>query len=184
MQALEALLNNSHGIIQATTGTGKTRIFTEAVIEELKGNNSVVVVLPTVALCEQFVAMYVQYIISKTKIRCYECFCSQWNITDLQNYATGCHLCVTTYATLPKLKPMYHRYSLAIFDECHHVSTKQYLGIWNALRRTARCFGFTATPVKNKIVNMYSCDNDIGGVLYEYGFAQALSDGIVCDYAP
>ena len=44
-------------------------------------------------------------------------------------------------------------------------------------------FGFTATPVKNKLIDMYSCDNSIGGVLYQYDFPKALDDRIICDYS-
>ena len=45
-----------------------------------------------------------------------------------------------------------------------------------------RVFGFTATPIKNKCINMYESDKSYS-VIYKYDFSQALADSRVCNYS-
>ena len=94
-----------------------------------------------------------------------------------------CHILLTTYASLDKLVGLAKDVALILYDEAHHLCTNRALSIYRQFP-DARAFGFTATPIVTKLINMYSCDNDLGGILTEYDFRKALDDNVVCDYRP
>jgi superfamily II DNA or RNA helicase len=63
----------------------------------------------------------------------------------------------TTYQSLPKIKGFFHKLTIALFDEAHHICTNRVIGLIEELDiLDIRRFFFTATPKETKALSMFT----------------------------
>lgn len=156
------------GVVEAVTGTGKSRVGIEAIREALGHDYSAVVVVPTVELVQQWVAALKAH-----------------GLKDVAQYSRGARqaerIVVGTVQSLyldPPTRP--DGKTLLIADECHRYGAGQWRGVLHDSYR--RRLGLTATFERNDdgldtLLNYFD-----GDPLYRIGFDRAIADGVVASY--
>ncbi|MFC4784333.1 DEAD/DEAH box helicase family protein [Nocardioides sp. MAHUQ-72] len=160
-----------HGVIEAVTGTGKSRVGVEATREALADDYTVVVVVPTVDL----VAQWVQTL-------------RQNNVPGVGAVGDGSKASFRTHRVLvgtvqslypaPPTRP--DGKVLVVADECHRYGAGQWRRVLHPSYR--RRLGLTATFERNDdgIKDLLSYFG--GGPVFTIGFQRAIADGVVAPY--
>lgn len=160
-----------HGVIEAVTGTGKSRVGVEAAREALDDDYDVIVMVPTIDLVEQWVKTLRQHGLP-----------SVGALGDGQRASLRSHrIIVGTVQSLylePPTRP--DGKILLIADECHRYGAGQWRRALHASYR--RRLGLTATFERN--------DDGLESLLHYFGgppvfwiaFPRAIRDGVVAHY--
>ncbi len=159
------------GVVQAVTGTGKSRVGVEAAREALSHDFSVVVVVPTVDLVEQWVKT-----LRRAKID------SVGASADGQRATFSSHSVVVGTVQSLYLEPPRREDGkvLLIADECHRYGAQQWGRVLHPSYR--RRLGLTATFERNDD-GIESLLRYFGGSpVFEIGFRQAIAEGVVARY--
>ncbi|KRE61573.1 DEAD/DEAH box helicase family protein [Nostocoides sp. Soil756] len=159
------------GVVQAVTGTGKSRVGVEAAREALSHDFSVVVVVPTVDLVEQWVKT-----LRRAKIDGVGVSADGHRATFLSHSVV-----VGTVQSLYLEPPQREDGKvLVIADECHRYGAQQWGLVLHPSYR--RRLGLTATFERN--------DDGIEGLLryfggapvFDIGFREAITEGVIARY--
>ena len=160
-----------HGVIEAVTGTGKSRVGVEAAREALDDDYDVIVMVPTIDLVEQWVKTLRQHGLP-----------SVGALGDGQRANLRSHrIIVGTVQSLylePPTRP--DGKILLIADECHRYGAGQWRRALHASYR--RRLGLTATFERNDD-GLESLLHYFGGPpVFRIGFPRAIRDGVVAHY--
>lgn len=156
-----------HGVIQAVTGTGKSRVGIEAIREALSHDYSVVVVVPTVDLVEQWFRA-----LARQGVR---------NIGRNRAPFSKHDVVVGTVQSLyPDPPTRQDGKVLVVADECHRYGAEEWRRALHPSYR--RRLGLTATFERNddginELLTYFG-----GSPVYDIGFAQAIDQGVVARY--
>ena len=161
--------NSNKGIIQATTGSGKSRVAHALIVEQLQQPNGVVTVLvPQVSLLKQWADALDDILGFKVG----RCGGGKKTISTKIN--------VMVINTALKLLPL-QSYSnhLIIADECHRMAAPSFQKIFNVNHHS--CLGLSATPEREDS-GLDDLTRLIGEVIYQYGYNEALKEGVISDF--
>lgn len=169
-EALNALrMSSFSGIVIAQTGVGKT-LLAQEVMKELRVKTLIVV--PTIALLDQWHKSLIQYGFKEEDISLY------YGVKKSLNKITIA--VVNSICEIPNLDK---QFSLLICDEVHHLSDKarvfSQLLLNNRFKYTV---GLTATLDKSDDKNRIIFDR-IGTVIYEYKTKDAVDDNLLNSFS-
>lgn len=159
------------GIVQATTGSGKSRVAHAVIVEWLKNPKGVVtVVVPQVGLAAQW------------KVQLDEIL--GFEVGQVQGSKKVWHdrinvVVINTAAKLLPERDFSQKNHLIVADECHRMAAPTF----------ARCFtadheatlGLSATPERED-TGLEVVSELLGEVIYTYGYDQALKAGVISDF--
>lgn len=159
------------GIVQATTGSGKSRVAHAVIVEWLKNPNGVVtVVVPQIGLAtqwriqlEEILGIEVGQVQGSKKV-----WNSRINV-----------IVINTAAKLLPAKDYSNKNHLIVADECHRMAAPTF----------ARCFtadhdatlGLSATPERED-TGLDVVSELLGEVIYTYGYEEALKARVISDF--
>lgn len=161
------------GVIEAVTGSGKTRIGLAAAERHVARGGKVAVIVPTQVLLEQWDAR-IQQAMPGARIG---------------RMGAGVFDTLESADVLVAIAASGHRYSLGlpsgcdgllIADECHRYTSDNWRDVLEPdfdLR-----LGLTATYEAPDGGNLKVLDSYFGGVVYHYGYAEAVSQGVVAPF--
>lgn len=158
------------GVVQAVTGTGKSRLGIEAIREALRDDFSSVVVVPTVDLVEQW-----SRALSRAKI--------DHGVTGDGKVAsfTTHRVIIGTVQSLYLAPPQRGDGKvLIVADECHRYGATQWGRVLDPSYR--RRLGLTATFERNDDGIARLLDYFGGTPVFEIGFRQAIAENVVAHY--
>lgn len=171
-EALDAwAAHGRHGVVQAVTGTGKSRVGIEAVREALRHDFSALIVVPTVDLVEQWAKSLRSH-----------------GVTDFGVAAEGSRptflhhdVIVGTVQSLYNAPPTrVDGKVLLVADECHRYGAGQWRRVLDASYR--RRLGLTATFERND-EGIEALRKYFGGPhVYEIGFGRAIAEDVIAPY--
>ncbi len=159
------------GIVSVVTGGGKT-LFALACVEHLKPN-TVLVVVPTVALLDQW----------------WEESASGLGLKLDEVHIVGRHLNMKSGTvnlavinTAAKIKSKGRALDcLLIVDECHKAASERYRDVLSI--PTMASLGLSATPERPYDDGLRDVlEPNLGPVIYRYSYADALSDGVIVPF--
>nr|WP_269813638.1 DEAD/DEAH box helicase family protein [Ornithinimicrobium sediminis] len=172
VEALDAwAAHGRHGVVEAVTGTGKSRVGVEATREAIADGYSVVIVVPTVDLTRQWEKTLSAHGIKGVGLIGH----GQRSSFDT------CSVLVGTVQSLylsPPTRP--DGRVLLIADECHRYGAGQWRTILHDTYR--RRLGLTATFERNDDGIEVLLTYFGGGSVYTIGFARAIADRVVAPY--
>jgi superfamily II DNA or RNA helicase len=172
VEALNAwAAHGRHGVIQAVTGTGKSRVGVEAAREALDLDYSVVVCAPSRPLVDQWYRTLIDAGIVSVG-RC--------TGTSKDSFNTH-RVIVGTVQTLYRSPPTRADGKvLFIGDECHRYGSDEWKAVLDPSYRSR--LGLTATLERNDD-GIYDLYHYFGGTpVFEIGFRRAIDDGVVAHY--
>lgn len=160
-----------HGVIQAVTGTGKSRVGIEAIREALAHDFSVVVAVPTVELVDQWVRALRENGVTDIGV-----------LADGQKATFMAHGVIvgtiqSLYITPPERAD---GKVLLVADECHRYGAGQWRRVLHPAYR--RRLGLTATFERNDDGIQDLLRYFGGRPVYEIGFPEAIAQGVVAHY--
>lgn len=172
VEALDAwAAHGRQGVVEAVTGTGKSRVGIEAAREALRHGFSVIVVVPTIDLVDQWVKTLRKHMIPGVHIYA--------GHADGEWAAGG--VVVGTVQSLYVAPPVRaDGRVLLIADECHRYGAEQWRRALSPGYR--RRLGLTATFERNDDGLPVLEDYFGGGPIYRIDFARAIDDGVVAEY--
>jgi len=161
--------NGNKGIIQATTGSGKSRVAHALIVEQLRKKNGVVTVLvPQVSLLKQWADALDEILGFKVG----RCGGGKKNISEKIN--------VMVINTALKVMPLQsYTDHLIVADECHRMAAPSFQSIFNVQHQS--CLGLSATPEREDS-GLEVLTRLIGDVIYKYGYEEALREGVISDF--
>jgi len=161
--------NNNQGIIQATTGSGKSRVAHALIVEHLQHPDGVVtVIVPQVSLLTQW-ADALDEILGFEVGRCGG---GKKSISDRIN--------VMVINTALKIMPLQtYTNHLIVADECHRMAAPTFQKLFDTPHQA--CLGLSATPERED-TGLEVLTRLIGDVIYEYDYEQALEAGVISDF--
>lgn len=172
VEALDAWsAHGRHGVIEAVTGTGKSRVGIEAIREARDDDFSVVVAVPTRDLVDQWVKG-----LKSNAVRDIGALSYGNRATFLTH-----NVIVATVQSLYLNPPTRADGKvLIVADECHRYGSEQWRRALHPSYR--RRLGLTATFERNdegidQLISYFG-----GGPVYEIGFKRAIRDGVVAQY--
>jgi len=172
VEALQAwCAHGRHGVVEAVTGTGKSRVGIEATREALAEDYSVIIMVPTVELVGQWVRALKRNSVPSV---------GALGDGKRASFATH-HVIVGTVQSLyldPPIRP--DGKVLLVADECHRYGAGQWSRALHSSYR--RRLGLTATFERNddginQLLSYFG-----GGPVYRIGFQRAIADGVVAHY--
>jgi superfamily II DNA or RNA helicase len=178
-EAISAWENHSIGIIQAVPGAGKTILAVRMICNQLEKNPNlkVLIVCPRLTLIQQWIDAIGEFsnikhkeiyeVSSNNESRAYVCAQDK-----IQNYK----IFISTFHQIKQF-----------FDQCKWKDHEWFL-IVDEMHNTTENYKFPNTPIKYKLglsatpkKKGKDADFNLGGIVYTYSFAQALSDKIILD---
>lgn len=155
----------SHGVVQAVTGAGKTRVGVAAIAEALEIGRRAVVIVPTRVLVKQWEQTLTE-LLPAARV-------STGKAKDWQVLVTTVHSAMRG-PVLP-----FGEKGLLVADECHRYGADSFS---HALRMGYRWrLGLTATLERgddgDEILEQY-----FGGIVYDLGYERALADGLISPF--
>lgn len=160
-----------HGVVEAVTGTGKSRVGIEAAREALRDDYNVIVMVPTIDLVEQWVKSLREGGVT-----------SVGALGDGQKADFRSHrVVVGTVQSLYSAPPTRSDGKvLLVADECHRYGAGQWSRALHPSYR--RRLGLTATFERNDD-GIAALQGFFGGPpIYRIGFPRAIADGVVARY--
>lgn len=167
--------NQRRGIVEAVTGTGKTRVALEAAREHLANGGRVAIIVPTIELMEQW-AREIERHLGVPCGRCGGTYNSRIDLRPVTLFvaaSAGKHL-PAQMQRCPEIADSL----LLIADECHRYGT-DILG--SALNKPfASTLGITATLQRayDDGVQRYIVPG-LGPLIYSYGYEAAINDKVI-----
>lgn len=172
VEALDAWAQHARqGVVQAVTGTGKSRVGIEAAREALQEDYSVVICVPTVDLVDQW--------------------CRSLRSMGVKGVGTLSGVAKATFNThqiiVSTVQSLYPRPPvrqdgkvLLIADECHRYGAREWAAILQPSYR--RRLGLTATFERNddglqRLLNYFG-----GPPVFDIDFRRAIDDGVIARY--
>jgi superfamily II DNA or RNA helicase len=163
---------NGNGIISVVTGGGKTifGLYCLVFLEEKKILNNILIIVPTKTLQDQWIST----ILSVTNIK-------DNDINTLWSKKNKVNVIVNLSAQKIQFKSYETQNSILILDECHRYGTESNSNILKA--NFSYKLGLTATLERkyDDGVESYLIPN-LGGVIYTYGYKDALNDKVISNY--
>lgn len=167
---IEACLKFSKGIIRSATSSGKSLIITY-IIKTLMENNLTkhsLIVVPTVALVEQFYGDMVEYDIDESKLgKVYE---------GHDDYDK--EIVISTWQSLMTNHRFLPNYNCVIFDEVHLVKSTELTKIAKKATHAIYRLGFTGTLPHDRL-DLLNIKSYLGPVLREYSSGQLSEEGFI-----
>ncbi len=164
--AVESVRSGAPCIVQASTGSGKSRLLAAlcfSLLPDLGGRESIVLTYPRTKLVDQTLAQF----------RAVGLPSSRWDGRSKR----GSRIIHACQDSLPTLTETFRRHGWAcrymVSDECHRTETATYRDALEALQPRGR-IGLTATP--------YRSTAGLPGwsrLVYSYAIDQAVSDGVL-----
>ena len=171
LQSWEA--NGFRGVIEAVTGSGKTRVALAAAERHLSEDGKVAVVVPTHPLLEQWVAA-LEGQMPNTRI-------GVLRAGDSGNLAfCDVLVAVVNSASAYELGLPPGRRGLLIADECHRYAGELFRLALE--ERFERRLGLTATYARDDRGHEDVLDPYFGGIVFSYGYADAVREGVVAPF--
>ncbi len=174
LDALEAWRRcGGRGVVEAVTGTGKTRVGLAAVLDELHRRGQAVVLVPTVELQSQWMAQLealLPTVRSAGRM-------GAGGADDLSSHDVL--VAVVNSARSLDLRPI-RQGGLLVADECH-----RYGSAMNRLaldRRFRYRLGLSATYAREDDGNQAWLDPYFGGTCFRLGYARAVAEGITARF--
>lgn len=169
VEALDAWAAHGRaGVVEAVTGTGKSRVGVEAIREAVDDDYTAVVVVPTVELVHQWIRTLRDHGIKSVD----EYRPDRWQSTSV---VVGTVQGI--YADPPQ---RFDGKVLLVADECHRYGAGEWRRVLGSSYR--RRLGLTATFERNDDGLEVLKDYFGGGPVYRIGFARAIADGVVAAY--
>lgn len=162
--------NGGWGVVEAVTGTGKTRLAIAAIREACVDGQRCVVLVPSVALQDQWVRAIGDQL---PDLRV-----GRWGNSH-SDRLRDCDVIVAVINSAIKHVPEMREAGLVVADECHNYGAKKHR---RALVHVPRRLGLTATLQRSdegvdRVLLPY-----FGRVVYRVGYDRALADGIVSPF--
>ncbi len=172
VEALESwCAHGRHGVIEAVTGTGKSRVGIEAAREALADGFSVLVVVPGIDLAHQWIRSLRQFGLSEV---------GQRGGGESASFATDKIVVATVQSLWANPPTPAEGRGLIIADECHRYGSEQWRNVLHPAYR--RRIGLTATFERTDD-GMETLERYFGGQpVYNIGFDRAIGDGVVAAY--
>ena len=161
--------NGNRGIVQATTGSGKSRVAHAIIVEHLRKPDGVVTVLvPQVSLLRQWADALDDVLGFKVG----RCGGGKKDISEKIN--------VMVINTALKILPLktYNNH-LIVADECHRMAAPSFQRVFDNLYH--KSLGLSATPEREDS-GLEVLTDLIGDIVYEYGYEDALEAGVISDF--
>jgi superfamily II DNA or RNA helicase len=163
---------NGKGIISVVTGGGKTifGLYCAVFLEQKKILNNILIIVPTKTLQDQWIST----ILSVTNIK-------ENDINTSWSKKNKVNIIVNLSAQKIQFESYETQNSILILDECHRYGIESNCNILKA--NFSYKLGLTATLERkyDDGVENYLIPN-LGGVIYEYGYKQALKDEVISNY--
>jgi superfamily II DNA or RNA helicase len=169
--------NGRRGIVAAATGAGKTRMALAAIKEFWSHGSRVAIVVPTIALQNQWVASLQKgFSLAATQIGV------MGGKSSSLHEAQGFVVCVINSARdgLPALAAGWEderRRSMLIVDECHWAATSSNAEIFSG--HFEALLGLSATPERSDDGLDDILIPRLGQIVYRYSLLRALDDGLL-----
>lgn len=166
------------GVIEAVTGTGKTRVAMAAMAAHLRQGWRVAVVVPSIALQDQWLKVIKKDVIGECGIPATIGLMGNGHSSSL----ASCNILISVAASAAKhwMLPDNGCRGLLIADECHHYGADTWS---NALEdRFERRLGLTATYERSDSGIDEHLDPYFGGVCYSLGYKEALQEEVIADF--
>lgn len=161
-----------HGVVEAVTGTGKSRVGVEAALEALADDFSVLVIVPSIDLAYQWLKAMRKSGIKSVGMR------GDGADASFRSHAVVIGTVQSLYEN-PPTRP--DGGVLVIADECHRYGSGQWRRALHPSYR--RRLGLTATFERSDDDGIDFLISYFGGpTVYSLGFAEAIRDGIVAHY--
>lgn len=176
--ALKAWRASGHrGIIEAVTGTGKTKVGLEAAFEAITDGLRVVITVPTLELADQWVEQVEQLPLVKV---------GRWGGASRASLEQH-HVIVSTIHSAARrassgqlTQQLGNREALLIADECHRDAAKSFSRSLHDV--FIRRLGLTATLARPDGMHEERLLPYFGSVIYTIDHAQASAQGIVAEH--
>ena len=166
--------NRKRGIVKVVTGGGKTvfAIYCLKQYLEENPNNSILIVVPSIALLDQW----------------YEGLLQSYDANQLSLNGGGEHLeelSMITISTIDSVKNIIDKFdasqTLLIVDECHKIGTEKrgetLTNNWHAT------LGLSATPERDYDDNFYIIIKKIlGDIIFDYDYIDAREDEVIVNF--
>jgi superfamily II DNA or RNA helicase len=177
-QAFEAWTNSGRkGIIKAVTGSGKTYIALTAILECLRENGTVFVIVPTRALLLQWQdEISKKLFISKDQIG----LAGGGNRCNPHRQKITIWVINSARKNLPRMlnEQKFSDPTLLIVDECHRAGSRENSRLFSAKFDSA--MGLSATPERQQDTGYERLlVPNIGEQIYNYSFSEAIQDSII-----
>jgi superfamily II DNA or RNA helicase len=166
---------SAQGIIEAVTGTGKTRVGVHAIRSALLSDRPTLVLVPTTALLRQWARVLSDELPPETRIG----LLGDGRVASLR----GCDVLVATVQSASRRRPSPPSGApggLLVADECHRLGARTFA---EALHRGFdQRLGLTATlerpddGVQEQLLPYF------GQVVHTYGFREALADEVIAPF--
>jgi len=175
MEALAAWrANDRRGVIEATTGTGKTQVAMRALRDLLEQGQRALIVLPTVVLLRQ----WMEHVEGDLGIESTSLVGGPFK----RQFDPGCPVTLGVVNSIVGFLPsLGNAFDVVIADECHRYGAATFR---HALLLEATCrLGFTAILERSdegveEVLAPY-----FDGVCFRYGFRRARTDGVIAPYS-
>lgn len=172
VEALDAwALHGRHGVVQAVTGAGKSRVGIEAVREALRDEYSVIICVPTIELVAQWLRA-----LKSSGIPGADRFGGPVG----SSFATHRVLVGTVQSLYQSPPTRTDGRVLLVADECHRYGSARWSKVLQPSYR--RRLGLTATFERNDDGLKTLLDYFGGGPVFDIDFARAISDGVIARY--
>jgi superfamily II DNA or RNA helicase len=163
---------NRHGVVEAVTGTGKSLVGLAAIASVVRLGGSALVIVPTSALLEQWVRDIERRLPDVSVGRL-----TGGKADDFRDH----DVLVATVQTASKHQPSPRSLALLVGDEVHRYGAKTFARALNDAYGWR--LGLTATYERQGDTGIEDhLDPYFGGSLFEYGYGQALADGVVAPF--
>lgn len=168
LNAINSIFSHERGIINSVMGSGKTLISAAACSVHLNEdkNHKVLFICYDKNILSQTIKTFKNYGFNVTQFGD--------GIKDLSG-----DIVVATIQSLSNIERpavSLKNISFVITDESHHAKAKTSKAVISKLMRCKYFIGLTATPHKEKTLELAELVSVIGPVIFEYGFTQAVLD--------
>lgn len=160
------------GVVEAVTGTGKTRVGIAAVFEEIRLHGKALVIVPTIELQHQWIV----------EVR------KQWLEVRVGAIGGGQHatfdqadvLVSVVNSLRDETNIDWSRVGLIVADECHRYGAESNLRALDD--RVPRRLGLTATFARADGAEKYALGQRLGGICFCMTFERAIREGIIAHF--
>ncbi len=169
------------GIIEAVTGSGKTRVGLGAIKAHIDRGNSAVVIVPTIALMDQWCNELAAWLDLRPASIGRNFGGSRDGLGPGRVSVYVVNTAVDTVATDVEGVRRRGQSVLLVADECHRYGAETFRGALEA--RFDATLGLSATPERGSDYGMEEAVIPaVGGVCFRYGYEEALRDGVIADF--
>ncbi len=165
--------NGFTGVVEAVTGSGKTRVALAAAERHLSEGGKVAVVVPTLVLLEQWVDVLERQMPNARLGRLGGGHSGNLAFCDVL-------VAVVNSASAYELGLPPTRRGLLIADECHRYAGERFR--LSLEERFKRRLGLTATYARDDGGHEDVLDPYFDGVVFSYGYADAVGEGVVAPF--